>query len=213
MNNDYNEFALQNSDISRQPIIQHIIRDTYVNVLYPQMLTSPLQASLLSMISLMVKPSCVVEIGTFTGLGTVCLASGLTESGQIFTFEKNVELEERIQKNLKMAGIENKTKLITGDALQNITELDVEIDLAYIDADKENYDYYFRMLFPKLKAGGWLIADNVWWDGKVINSIEKPSKETKGILNFLETCRSENEAEQLLLPLYDGMMIIRKKQQ
>lgn len=211
MNKDYDDFALHNSDIADDPVIQHVIRDTCVNVLYPQMLTFPLQASLLRTISLMLKPSCVVEIGTFTGLGTICLASGLAENGIILTFEKNEELEDRILANFKKAGIETKTRLITGDALLNLSDIKQEIDLAYIDADKENYGKYFKMIFPLLKSGAWLIADNVWWDGKVISTAEKPSKETRGILSFLDACKTEKKAERLLLPLYDGLMIIRKK--
>ncbi len=191
-------------------LLKRINRETHVNYLFPRMLSGHFQGRMLSLLSKMIKPSCVLEIGTYTGYSTICLAEGLLPGGKIHTIEINIELEETINKNFKDAGISDKVSLYLGDAIEIIPQLDFAWDLVFIDADKVNYIVYFEMILKKLKSGGFIFADNVLWDGKVVDNFTK-DKEAKFLQKFNQYIMENRDTENILLPVRDGIMLIRKK--
>ncbi|MGD9492293.1 MAG: O-methyltransferase [Bacteroidales bacterium] len=207
--NDYIEkFCLLNSTRT-SPVLSAVYRDTWVNVMYPQMITNELQAHFLNMISLLVKPTQILEIGTFTGYTTICLASGLTEDGKIITIEKNAELETRIRKNLESAKLNDKTELLLGDATE-ILQSDfsnniASFDIIYIDADKEHYPTYLNLAYPLLKPGGIMLADNVFWGGKMFDENSKHTKESLGVKKFLSEAATLPWQSHTIMPLGDGL--------
>ncbi|NLL27412.1 MAG: O-methyltransferase [Bacteroidales bacterium] len=208
LNNAVEKFCNDNSSPIND-VLNEIYRDTWVNVLYPQMLTNELQGRLLSMLSNVAKPKKILEIGTFTAYATVCLASGLSDDGKIFTIEKNEELEERILNNLKKANIIEKTELIIGDAKEilfdKLSEFKNAFDIIYIDADKENYPKYLDFAYDMLKPSGILLADNVFWGGKVFQKEMKHTKESIGIKNFLENVPKYKWNSRTIIPIGDGL--------
>lgn len=208
------KFCMQNSTPTAD-VLKAVYRDTWVNVMYPQMITNELQGRLLSMISLLVKPSQILEIGTFTGYATICLASGLTEGGKITTIEKNAELENRIRVNIESALLTEKTELLIGDAKEilqrGFSEKTVSFDIIYIDADKENYPAYLSLTYPLLKPGGVMLADNVFWGGKMFDENSKPTKETLGVKNFLGEAAALSWQSRTIIPVGDGLFFGIKK--
>ena len=193
-------------------ILKQLNRETHLKALRPRMLSGHLQGRLLSMFSNMVKPEKILEIGTYTGYATICLAEGLSENGIIHTIEKNIELENFASKYFAKTGIQNKVKFHLGNALDIIPKLDETFDLVFIDADKENYSKYFQLIIDKVKPGGLIIADNVLWGGKVIENVPDKDKETLGIVEFNELVNNDERVENLMLPFRDGLMLMRKKQ-
>lgn len=193
-------------------ILKALNRYTHANVLQPRMLSGHLQGRFLSMISQMIKPEYILEIGTYTGYSALCLAEGLKENGLLFTIEKNEELEHIIEKHVRASPFNQQIKMMFGDALQLIPTLDVMFDLVFIDADKKNYLNYYHLVLPKLKKGGFILADNVLWSGKVLNETEiENDKDTHAIHTFNEFICNDSRVECMLLPLRDGLMLIRKK--
>ncbi len=208
------------------PVLARLTRETHLTQVYPRMLSGHLQGTFLRMISCLVKPFRILEIGTFTGYSAICLASGLTdrsfhqsssseskkkpEKAMLHTIEVDPELELIIRKYLHEAGIEEKVVLHIGNALEIIQTLDEPWDLVFIDADKPNYLNYYKMLIDRLSPGGMIIADNALWDGKVLNPDTK-SKDTRGIIEFNEYVQQDDRVENVLLPVRDGLMLIRKK--
>ena len=192
-------------------VLQHLTRETHLTQVYPRMLTGHLQGTLLRMITAMLNPSEVLEIGTFTGYGAVCMGSMLITSrhSRIHTIEINPEQEEMIRKYLREAGLEEVVQLHIGNAMEIIPQLEVTWDLVYIDADKENYLNYYRLVMPRLRPGGFIIADNALWDGKVLDPATT-DKEALGIIEFNEYVQGDPAVENLLLPFRDGIMVIRK---
>ena len=174
------------------------------------MISGHYQGRLLSMISYMIHPSCILEIGTYTGYSAICLAEGLKEGGLIHTIEINVELEEIIKNNLTKAGIIDKVKLYIGNALEIIPELVFDFDMIFLDADKVNYLKYYELLVTNLKPGGIIIADNVLWSGKVVAQNDQ-DKEARFLMQFNDYVISDIRVENILMPLRDGIMLIRKK--
>ena len=177
----------------------------------PRMLSGHLQGRVLSMLSKLVMPKLVVEVGTFTGYSAICLAEGLSASGKLITMEINDELREMAEKYFAEAGHADKIEMQIGDARELIQKIDGPVDLAFIDADKENYPVYWKLLFPKLRSGGLIIADNVFWSGKVFDPKANTDEETKGLIEFTSLTYAEPAAEQVLLPVRDGLLVIRKK--
>jgi len=171
------------------------------------MISGPMQGLFLRFLCNIISPQKVLEIGTFTGYSTINLAMGC--QGQVHTIEVNPELETIIRKYLKESGVEDRVHLHFGEALNIIPTLAETWDLVYIDADKPNYLAYYRMVFPLVRKGGWIIADNALWDGKVI-SAGKKDKETLGIIEYNEFVQKDDRVENLLLPFRDGIMMARK---
>jgi len=208
LNDAIEKFCLDNSTPTGN-VLKAVFRDTWVNVMYPQMITNELQGQLLSMISMLSKPQQILEIGTFTGYATICLASGLSDGGKIVTIEKNAELETRIRHNIASALLTEKTELHIGDAsvvLKNgFPNNIVSFDIIYVDADKENYPAYLSLCFPLLKPGGVLLADNVFWGGKMFEDNTRPTKESIGIKTFLSDAAALPWQSRTIMPVGDGL--------
>lgn len=192
------------------PVLGKLNRETNLKILYPRMLSGKLQGNFLKMISCMLHPSSILEIGTFTGYSAICLAEGLTDKGMLHTIEVNPELEDMILRYFKEAGIISKITLHIGNAIDIVPTLNTSFDLVFIDADKENYLNYYHLVFDKVRKGGFIIADNVLWGGKVMKKTASTDKETKGIKEFNEFVQQDKRVENMLLPLRDGLMIVRK---
>lgn len=204
------EYILNHSD-PEDPILAELNRETNLKILRPRMLSGHLQGKILEMISKMINPEKILELGTYTGYSTICLAKGLKESGILHTIEINDELEDFILKYLKKAGLDQKVKLHFGDARKLVQEINEQFDLVFIDADKREYLEYYSILFDFVKPGGFILADNVLWSGKVIE-LESPDDDyTKGIFEFNEFIKNDNRVEKVILPLRDGLTLIRKK--
>jgi caffeoyl-CoA O-methyltransferase len=197
---------------SESPLLKKLNRDTYANILMPRMLSGHFQGRVLSMISHMVNPMNILEIGTFTGYSALCLAEGLQENGKLITIDINEELESMVRGYIKEAGLENKIDYCIGNGLDIIKSLDVIFDIVFIDADKENYSKYYKLVFDKVRKGGFIIADNVLWSGKVIESDlnKKTDKDTIAILEFNDLVQNDRRVENALLPIRDGLMVLRK---
>ncbi len=192
-------------------LLNRIDRFTYEKMLMPRMLSGHLQGRILSMISKIVQPEKILEIGTFTGYSALCLAEGLAKDGLLVTIDINEELEETVRAFFDETPMGDKIEFMIGDALKIIPELQGEFDMVFIDADKENYVNYYELVFPKLRVGGIIIADNVLWSGKVIEENRKGDKETDGLRIFNRKIQEDRRVENVLFPVRDGLMIIRKK--
>ena len=192
-------------------LLNRIDRFTYEKMLMPRMLSGHLQGRILSMISKIVQPEKILEIGTFTGYSALCLAEGLAKYGLLVTIDINEELEETVRAFFDETPMGDKIEFMIGDALKIIPELQGEFDMVFIDADKENYVNYYELVFPKLRVGGIIIADNVLWSGKVIEENRKGDKETDGLRIFNRKIQEDRRVENVLFPVRDGLMIIRKK--
>ncbi len=189
-------------------ILAELYRETYRKVLYPRMASGHLQGKLLEFISRMIKPAYILEIGTFTGYAAICLAKGLQAEGQLHTIEINDELRPFIEKYFIKSGLHEKIILHTGDAREIIPKLDCEFDLVFIDGNKQQYLEYYHAVYPKTRKGSYIIADNVLWNGKVVEPAK--DKETAGIIAFNEYLKNDTTVEKLILPLRDGLMLIRR---
>lgn len=189
-------------------VLSELERETHLKALYPQMLSGHLQGKFLGMVSALIKPEAVLELGTFTGYSAICLASGLAEGGMVHTIEENEELGEMILAHFEKAGMNNKITLHTGSVEEIVPKLNMMFDLVFIDAEKTDYPAYYKLVFEKVKPGGVIIADNALWDGKVLN--EKKDNETQGIHEFNSMVLNDDRVDNLLLPLRDGVMMIRK---
>lgn len=192
-------------------ILKKISRDTYANVLMPRMLSGHMQGNLLSMLSTMIQPEQILEIGTYTGYSAICLAHGLKENGKLHTIDINEELEDKVRSFFNEAGLTNIINYYIGDASTIIPTIQSTFDLVFIDADKKNYSVYYDLVFDKVRKGGYIIADNVLWSGKVLNVPEKMDADTKAIDAFNKKIHNDSRVEHMLLPVRDGLMIIRKK--
>ena len=192
-------------------ILKKLNRETNAKILRPRMLSGHFQGALLEMLSLMIKPKQILEIGTYTGYSAICLAEGLAKDGVIHTIDNNAELEEISSKYFLEAGLSNSIKQYLGEAKEIIPKIDQNFDLVFIDADKENYLNYYHLVFEKLNKGGVIIADNVLWSGKVIQEIKKNDKETQSIIEFNNFVQNDNRVVNVLLPIRDGLMVVCKK--
>lgn len=193
---------------SESILLKKINRDTHANVLKPRMLSGHLQGRFLSMISHMVRPANILEIGTYTGYSAICMSEGLKSGGKLVTIEKNEELETKLRSFFNEAGLSNIVDLRIGNALKILPTLDQSFDLVFIDADKENYSNYFDLVIDKVPAGGYLLADNVLWSGKVVDGSN--DKDTRAILEFNKKVQNDHRVENVLLPVRDGIMMMRK---
>lgn len=202
----------ENHSSNEPEVLRKLNRETHAQVLQPRMLSGHLQGRFLSMISKLVQPENVLEIGTYTGYSAICLAEGLKAGGKLITIDVNPELEDRVYKYIEEAGYKDRIQMIIGDAYQIIRTLPQQFDLVFIDADKASYSKYFDLVIDKLNAGGVILADNVLWSGKVIDdkALER-DKDTQLIDAFNKKVRSDPRVEAVLLPLRDGITMIRKK--
>lgn len=186
-------------------------RETHQKILKPRMLSGHMQGRILSMFSQMIKPERILEIGTYTGYSALCLAEGLAENGKLITIDINEELQEFVQKHIDASPYKNKIEQRIGNALEIIPTLNEQFDIVFIDADKENYLPYFNLIFDKVKTGGYIIADNVLWSGKVVGKVQANDTDTKKLLEFNAYIQNHEGVENVLLPVRDGLMICRKK--
>ncbi len=192
------------------PELQKINRETYLKVLQPHMLSGHYQGRLLSMLSKMIQPRRILEIGTFTGYATICLAEGLTDDGLIHTIEVNHEFEPMLIQHFKSTNVDKKIRLHFGLAEQIIVQMTEEnFDIVFIDADKKNNLHYFQLIFDKVRSGGLIIIDNVLWKGKVYGT--ENDVDTRSIRELNDRLAVDTRVEKLILPVRDGVMVIRKK--
>lgn len=204
------EYILDHSDME-DPVLAELNRETHLKVLNPRMLSGHLQGKVLEMISKMIHPEKILEIGTYTGYSAICLAKGLKKTGILHTIEINDELEDMITKYLLKSGLENKINLHFGDARKIIPEINQQFDLVFIDADKREYMEYYNIILEYVKPGGFILVDNVLWSGKVIDQKSPEDLHTKGIIEFNEYIKKDDRIEKVILPLRDGLTLIRKK--
>jgi predicted O-methyltransferase YrrM len=192
-------------------LLKSLNRDTHANVLAPRMLSGHLQGRLLSLFSKMIQPKAILEIGTYTGYAALCLAEGLTKDGVLHTIDINEELETRIQKYFNQPAYADQIKLHIGNALDIIPKIQEQFDLVFIDADKENYSNYYDLLIDQLPSGGIIMADNVLWSGKVIDTNALDSdNDTRELDKFNAKLQSDPRVENILIPVRDGIMVARK---
>jgi caffeoyl-CoA O-methyltransferase len=191
-------------------VLAALNRYTHLKVVHPRMLSGQVQGKFLEFISRMIQPSFILEIGTYTGYSAICLARGLRAGGKLITIEINDELALVSDRFISEAGLHEKIHPINGDALTIIPELEPGFDLVFMDAEKEQYQSYFDLIFPKLKTGGFIIADNTLWDGKVIFENEFNDSASVALRKFNTFIRENPKTENLILPLRDGLSIIRK---
>ncbi|RHJ77115.1 O-methyltransferase [Parabacteroides sp. AM08-6] len=204
------EYILSYSD-EEGVLLSALNRDANVNLLRPRMLSGHLQGRILKMFCRMLRPRRILEIGTYTGYATLCMAEGLEEGALIHTLEINDEMEDFIMKYLPRSPHKEKIKLHFGDALEIIPTLDETFDLVFIDADKRLYAEYFDLVFPLVRQGGLILADNTLWDGKVLEKPHPSDKQTAGILSFNDKIKEDTRIEKVILPLRDGLTMIWKK--
>ncbi|WP_179321232.1 O-methyltransferase [Winogradskyella helgolandensis] len=191
-------------------LLQQLTRETYQKVLQPIMLSGPYQGRVLSMISKLIRPKSVLELGTFTGYATLCLAEGLQENGRLHTIDINEELVDFQRKYFDASEYGKQIIQHTGSALDIIPELNETFDLIFIDADKPNYSNYFHLIIDKLNKGGVILSDNVLWHGKVVEPLDEKDKSTKAVLDYNTLLKNDKRIETVLLPIRDGLTISRK---
>ena len=192
-------------------VLEAITRDTHVHILNPHMLSGHVQGRVLSMLSHMIRPKRILELGTFTGYSALCLAEGLAEGGRLITIEHNDELEETIQRNLSRSPLCERIELRIGDCKLVIGDLkDQVFDLVFIDADKREYCAYLEAVYPLVPVGGFILADNTLWDGHIIDPAYDKDKQTLGLRAFNDKLKEDDRFEQVILPLRDGLTLIRK---
>ncbi|MCK9611333.1 MAG: O-methyltransferase [Bacteroidales bacterium] len=191
-------------------VLSRLRRETHLKAMNPIMLTGHIQGSLLRMLTSMIKPRLVLEIGTYTGYSAICMAQGLNENGKIITIEINPELENICRKYFAESEMNDKINLIIGDALTVIPTLEQKFDMVYIDCDKSDYLNVYNLAMEKLNSGGYIFADNVLWHGKIFASDDKNNKGTKAIKLFNRYIKNDVRVQNLLLPMRDGLMLIQK---
>ncbi len=195
---------------SAEPAILSLLNEeTHRDARMPQMLSGHLQGRVLSMISWMLRPKRVLEIGTFTGYSALCLAEGLAPGGRVDTIDVNPDMAERIRRYIRDAGAEDRVFFHLGNALDIIPTLDGAPDLVFIDADKENYSHYYDLVIDRMRPGGFIVADNVLWSGKVLDA--EHDSETAALDAYNKKVLADDRVEQVLLPVRDGLMIARKR--
>ena len=210
MTDSIEEYILQHID-EEGDLLKNLNRDAHVNLLRPGMLSGHLQGRLLKMFCRLVQPKRILEIGTYTGYATLCLAEGAPDDAEIHTLEVNDELEDFIMKHLHKSKLEDKIHLHIGDALEIIPTLNETFDLVFIDANKRHYCQYYDLIFDKVRPGGLIIADNTLWDGKVLETPHHTDKQTIGIQEFNNMIAKDNRIEKVILPMRDGLTLIWKK--
>jgi predicted O-methyltransferase YrrM len=205
---ELNQYLLATCE-SEPGLLKKIDRETQLEVLMPRMVSGHLQGRLLSMLSKLMQPKRILEIGTFTGYATLCLAEGLANDGKIITLDINEELEDRVRGYFSESDFNQQIDYKIGNALETIPPLDEVFDIVFIDADKKNNGTYYDMIFDKVRKGGLIIVDNVLWSGKVLTKIN--DTDTSNINTFNQLIAVDNRIEKLILPVRDGLFLMRKK--
>lgn len=198
----------ENASDNQGDILYQLYRETNLKTMAPRMVSGPVQGRFLSLLSSLLAPKSILEIGTFTGYATICMAEGLAKEGKITTIEINPELNHISDRYFKLAGIRDQVNSITGDAKLLIPDIEDAFDLVFIDAKKKDYSLYFDLVIDKVKPGGIILADNVLWDGKVLDGSTDATSEA--LHSFNQKVKVDSRVSTLLLPLRDGLMIIRK---
>ena len=209
------EEYISNHSTPENDILASITRETHLHVLNPHMLSGHVQGRVLSMISFMLCPRRILELGTFTGYSALCLAEGLAEGGKVVTIEHNDELEDTIRRNFAKSPLSDRIELIIGDAKEILSNVqcpisNVQYDLVFMDADKREYCAYLDLIYPLVPVGGFILADNTLWDGHIIDPAYDKDKQTLGLRAFNDKVAADERFEQVILPLRDGLTIIRK---
>lgn len=204
------EYVLQHSE--KEPdILQELNHETWEKALIPRMLSGHLQGRVLSMLSHMIRPKTILEIGTYTGYSAICLAEGLEKKGEIHTIDINEELELIVNKYIEKSNLKDTIFNHIGNAIDIIPTLNKKFDLVFIDADKTNYSNYYDLVIDKVNTGGYIIADNVLWSGKVVHPKENLDAETIAIIDYCDKISNDNRVQNVLFPIRDGLMGVRKK--
>ncbi|MBO4570417.1 MAG: O-methyltransferase [Bacteroidales bacterium] len=214
--NDLEKYVISHST-PRKEALEWIVRQTHLRTKFPHMLAGFEAGKLLETFSMMLRPRRILELGTFTGYSSVCLAAGLPEEGRLDAVEINDELEDVIREGYRMAGIEGKVRLLFGDCKTVIPSLEEVYDLVYIDANKREYPEYLSLIMgdspvggaPKVRSGSWIIADNVLWDGKILGDSPKGDPQSRGIASFNDLVAADPRLENFILPLRDGLNTAR----
>ena len=208
------EEYISSHSTAENEVLEAITRDTHVHILNPHMLSGHVQGRVLSMLSHMIQPKRILELGTFTGYSALCLAEGLAEGGKLITIEHNDELEETIRRNIAQSPLSDRIELVIGDAVERVKELRNEgvneFELVFIDADKREYCAYLEAVYPLVPVGGFILADNTLWDGHIIDPAYDKDKQTLGLRAFNDKLKEDDRFEQVILPLRDGLTLIRK---
>ena len=212
------EYIEQHSS-AESAVLQKITRSTHLEVINPRMLSGHVQGRVLSMLSQMIQPKRILELGTFTGYSALCLAEGLTEDGRLITIEHNDEMEDSIRRNLALSPLGEKIELVIGDAKEAMRRLGERreakgtevFDLVFIDADKKEYCDYLDLVLPLMREGGWILADNTLWDGHIIDPAYDKDKQTVALRAFNDKVAQDERLEKVILPLRDGLTIIKVK--
>lgn len=196
--------------------LKKITRSTHLELINPRMLSGHVQGRVLSMLSQMIQPKRILELGTFTGYSALCLAEGLSRDGKLLTIEHNDELEDMIRRNLSLSPLGEKVELVIGDAKEELRQLGERatdeargFDLVFIDADKKEYCDYLDLVLPLMRKGGWILADNTLWDGHIIDPAYDKDKQTLALRTFNDKVAQDPRLEKVILPLRDGLTIIR----
>jgi predicted O-methyltransferase YrrM len=211
MNKKLEQYIEQHSS-PKDPVLEDLYRQTHIRFINPNMVSGHLQGKFLEMLSLMVRPDNILEIGTFTGYSAICLSRGLKPDGKLITIEINDELSSFAHSFFCKAGVDSKITQLTGRAQDIIPGLNIMFDLVFIDGDKREYVEYYKLIIDKVNPGGFIIADNVLWGEKVLEK-ETTDPQTRGIINFNEMVRRETAIEEVILPIRDGLMLITKNSQ
>lgn len=204
------QYILEHID-EESDYLKALYRDTHVKLLRPRMASGHLQGRMLKMFVRMIRPKQILEIGTYSGYSALCLAEGLEDGSMLHTFEINDEQEDFTRPWLEDSAYADKIKFYIGDALQLVPQMDVQFDLVFVDGDKRKYIEYYEMVLKKLSPGGYIIADNTLWDGHVLEEPHSNDYQTIGIKKFNDLVATDERVEKVILPLRDGLTIIRKK--
>ncbi len=204
------EYILQHIDKEHE-VLYELTRLTNLRAVHPRMLSGHLLGSILRMLSTMIQPELILEIGTFTGYSAICLAQGLIEGGHLHTIENNDEIVDIAETFIGRMNLSSKITIHTGNAIDIIPSFSQLFDLVYIDGEKSEYIRYYNLVIPKVRKGGYIIADNILWNGKVLEEEESNDYFTKGIKQFNSYLKKDNSVEKVILPIRDGLMILRKK--
>ncbi|MCO6359957.1 putative O-methyltransferase YrrM [Roseivirga pacifica] len=206
---DIQQYVEDHSDVE-SPLLSKINRETHARVMMPRMLSGHLQGRVLSMLTHMIQPKVILEVGTYTGYSALCMAEGLAEDGKLITLDINEELHDQVQGYFDESDYSAQIDYRIGNAMELIPEINEPFDLVFIDADKKNYLNYYNLVIDQVRSGGFIIADNVLWSGKVVQT-EKITKDTQVILDFNRFVQEDDRVENVLFPIRDGLMIVRKK--